>query len=192
MWQTYEIESVLPTMTYSALPEQASRQGSLSDRSSLKLTLEEQQELDVLKAWAEVLPSNDHDYQARSIYYNFLAQMRKEADRQSRSPRSFSYDERLQFLQDPYVDTVLSLLPRTKHFQMNTLATILLDKVAEAILRELQRGMEMEIITNGQTAHAYYLTAPGWFAGIHKRLATPVRQWFESFFEILYSKRPKK
>jgi phosphatidylserine/phosphatidylglycerophosphate/cardiolipin synthase-like enzyme len=173
MWQTINRESILPFksehlgLNNSELPAKLARMRVLSDSPSIKLSLEEQQELDALKTWAEVPPSNDHDYKARSIYYNFLEQMKKEADLQGRTPQSFSYKERSQFLKDPYIDAVLLLLPETRHFQMNILATILEDKVIEAIIREKQRGMDMDLITNGQEAHSIFLTAPGWFAGIH-------------------------
>ncbi len=173
MWQTIAREtefidkSELLGLANSVIPAESSEQRLLSDSSSLQLTPEEQKELDVLKTWADAPPSNDHDYHARSIYYNFLEQMRKEADLQERTPGSFSYGERANFLQDPFINTVLLLLPQTKRFQMSILATILEDRVVEAIVRERQRGMEMELITNGQKAHSVFPTALGWFAGIH-------------------------
>lgn len=173
MWQTIERENGLQDqeevlgLANAVIPEESPKQLFLSDCPSLQLTSEEMQEFNALKLWAEAPPSNNHDYQARSIYYNFLEQMRTEADLQGRTPGSFSYDERAKFLQDPFIDTVLLLLPQTNRFQMSILATILEDRVVETIIRERQRGMEMELITNGKKAHSVFPTAPGWFAGIH-------------------------
>ncbi|WP_147286492.1 phospholipase D-like domain-containing protein [Legionella maceachernii] len=173
MWQTIERENGLQLqheelgLTNAVLSAKSSQQKSVSSTLPIKLSAEEQQELDTLKTWAEIPASNDHDYQARSIYYNFLEQMRREADLQGRTPGSFSYDEREKFLQDPFVDTVLLLLPQTHRFQMSILATILEDRIVEAIFSERQRGMEMELITNGKKAHSVFPTAPGWYAGIH-------------------------
>ncbi|CDZ79326.1 nuclease NucT [Legionella massiliensis] len=171
MWQTVGRESVLQFKSGRSLTNSAAaelpRQRALAASPSLKLSKEEKEELAELKTWAEAPASNNHDYQARSIYYNFLEQMRRQADHQDRTPKSFSYEERAEFLQDPYIEAVLMLLPQTKRFQMNILATIMDERVVEAILRERQRGMEMELITNGQEAHSIFPTAPGWFAGIH-------------------------
>ena len=146
---------------------QASNGLMLSDTSPLQLSAEEQEELDVLKAWAIVPHSTDQDYQVRSIYFNFLEQMREQANRQGRTPNSFSYDERNQFLYDPFVEEVLRLLPQTHRFQMSIFALILQDRVIQALLKEKQRGMEMELITNGSEAHSIFPFAAGWFAGIH-------------------------
>ncbi len=146
--------------------------------------LNQRRRLQDLKDWA-ARPSATlagegmgNDVQIRFLHFDFIHQMRMLADRHHISPNRLPYSQRLNELQDPFVQELVALSadPNVTQIQINTLSVSPHPRLRDALEGAARRGVDVQILTNGRVAQdrvmPFSFSFPlGWFVSLPDMIA---------------------
>lgn len=105
----------------------------------------------------------------RLHHHDLLSQLDLRADVCNELPCDLGTGDRLGFLSDPVIESVLEGLKdqAVTEFRYSTLAMTLNPRLKELLLQRMQTGLRVKILTNSKESHTAVIPYPaGWYAGL--------------------------